>query len=161
MGRCKSLCQIQTGAKKPEVMRLDRRTALYNYAQKKGIEVDWFPMQTAAAFSLPLDGACAIAIDPQKISSAADESVKLAHELGHCVYGGFYNRASPLDVKEQHEYKANVWAVQRMIPWSRLRAAVRSGTTEVWELAELFGVTESFMHWAIDYYVQTKGKAFD
>lgn len=51
-------------------------------------------MQTAEAFSVPIGGTCAIALDPRKIRSSADEAVKLSHELGHCVYGGFYNQYS-------------------------------------------------------------------
>ena len=71
---------------------MDRRTSLYLYAWRNHIDVDYFPMQTAEAFSVPIGGTCAIALDPTKIRSEADEAVKLSHELGHCVYGGFYNQ---------------------------------------------------------------------
>lgn len=93
--------------------------------------------------------------------SSADEAVKLSHELGHCVYGGFYNQYTPLDVREQHENKANKWAVYRLIPWGKLKQAVRDGMTEVWELAEYFDVTEDFMRWAITYYTERKNYKFD
>ena len=81
---------------------MDRRTSLFLYAWAHHIDVDYFPMQTAEAFSVPIGGTCAIALDPRKIRSSADEAVKLSHELGHCVYGGFYNQYTPLDVREQH-----------------------------------------------------------
>lgn len=68
---------------------MDRRTSLFLYAWAHHIDVDYFPMQTAEAFSVPIGGTCAIALDPRKIRSSADEAVKLSHELGHCVYGGF------------------------------------------------------------------------
>lgn len=140
---------------------MNRSTILYRYAQRKNIDVDWFPMQTAEAFSIPVNGSCAIAIDPKKITSTADEVVKVAHELGHCMYGGFYCCDTPLDVKEQHEYKANAWATRRLIPWSRLKAAVLSGKTEPWELAEHFEVTESFIRWTLEYYLERKQYTFD
>lgn len=78
---------------------MDRRTSLYLYAWRNHIDVDYFPMQTAEAFSVPIGGTCAIALDPTKIRSEADEAVKLSHELGHCVYGGFYNKYTPFDVR--------------------------------------------------------------
>ena len=140
---------------------MDRRTSLYLYAWRNKIDVDYFPMQTAEAFSVPIGGTCAIALDPTKIRSAADEAVKLSHELGHCVYGGFYNQYTPLDVREQHENKANKWAVYRLIPWGKLKQAVKNGMTEVWDLAEYFDVTEDFMRWAITYYTERKNYKFE
>lgn len=118
-------------------------------------------MQTAEAFSVPIGGTCAIALDPTKIRSEADEAVKLSHELGHCVYGGFYNKYTPFDVRAQHENKANAWAVHRLIPWAKLKQAVKSGIAEVWELAEHFDVTEDFMRWAIAYYTERKNYKFE
>ena len=98
---------------------------------------------------------------PTKIRSEADEAVKLSHELGHCVYGGFYNKYTPFDVRAQHENKANAWAVRRLIPWAKLKQAVKSGITEVWDLAEYFDVTEDFMRWAITYYTERKNYKFE
>lgn len=140
---------------------MDRRTSLYLYAWRNHIDVDYFPMQTAEAFSVPIGGTCAIALDPRKIRSAADEAVKLSHELGHCVYGGFYNKYTPFDVRAQHENKANAWAVFRLIPWGKLKQAVKSGITEVWDLAEYFDVTEDFMRWALSYYTERKNYKFE
>ena len=94
-------------------------------------------------------------------TSEADEAVKLSHELGHCVYGGFYNQYTPLDVREQHENKANAWAVYRLIPWGKLKQAVKNGITEVWDLAEYFDVTEDFMRWALSYYTERKNYKFE
>ena len=140
---------------------MDRRASLYRFAEQQGIDVDYFPTHKVGAFSLPVNGTFSIAIDPRKLESTADETVKLAHELGHCQYCGFYDTSSPLDVRGQHEYKANVWAVKKIIPWATLRRAVRSGTTTLYELAELFNVTEEFMSWAITYYTERQGLSFD
>lgn len=142
------------------MMRVDHRKSLYMYANRNNIDVDWFPMKKDEAFSLPVDGTCAIAIDPRRITCIEDESVKLAHELGHCMYGGFYDDKTPLDIKEQHEYRANAWAVRKVIPWSLLRKTVRSGIAEIWDLADFFGVTEPFMRWAIDYYTNRSELSF-
>ena len=132
------------------------------YAAEHQIEVDWLPLCSLDALSVEYDnGPCAIAINPDRIQSSADENTKLAHELGHCLYGGFYSAVTPLYIREKHEHKANVWAVQLLIPWDALYKAVHCGITQPWELAEYFSVTESFMNLALEYYLQRKGYSFD
>ena len=127
--------------------------ALYQYADDRDIDVDWFLLSRAESLSAELpDGHCVIAIDPSKLRSAAEHKVKLAHELGHCERGAFYNPASPWDIRQRHENKANKWAIQKLIPEDELQAAVADGCTEVWDLAERFGVTEDFMRKAICWY---------
>ena len=71
----------------------NRLIALYDYAEQRGIDVDWFSAVQASSMSLPLpDGTCCIAIDPWKMDTLEQETVFLAHELGHCETGSFYNR---------------------------------------------------------------------
>jgi len=38
------------------------------------------------------------------------ELYQLAHELGHCECGAFYNRYSPFDLVGKHERRADCWA---------------------------------------------------
>ena len=47
-------------------------------------------------------------------------------------------------------------AIQRLIPEEELDAAVGSGLTEAWELAEHFQVTEPFLRRAVAYYRSQK-----
>ena len=106
------------------------------YATSQDIDIDWLPLSSLDALSIEHKGQYAIVLDPNKIESSADENTKLAHELGHCLYGGFYSSTTPLYIREKHEYKANVWAAKFLVPWDELREAVRNGITEPWELAE-------------------------
>ena len=133
---------------------MDNLVSLFAYAREQGIEVDWFPMKRAESLSVPLgDGIYGIAIDPSKVRSNSDLTHKLAHELGHCMTGSFYNRYSTFDCRQRHEIRADKWAIQKLIPVDALDDAVAHGCTEIWELAEYFGVPESFMRSAICYYV--------
>ena len=125
---------------------------LYLYALQNDIVVDAFSMSYAEAFSLPL-GNGAIVIDPFKLRSTADERVKLAHELGHCETWSFYNRYSPFDVVAQHENRADKWAIKNLVPKDELYSALKNGYTEIWELAEIFDVTEIFMRKALNWYL--------
>lgn len=131
------------------------------YATSQDIDIDWLPLSSLDALSIEHKGQYAIVLDPNKIESSADENTKLAHELGHCLYGVFYSSTTPLYIREKHEYKANVWAAKFLVPWDELREAVRNGITEPWELAEYFSVTEAFIALALEYYVERKGYSLD
>ena len=126
-------------------MRLDE---LYNIAEKRNIEVDYFPMDECTSISTPYG----IAIDVDKLSNSTEEKMHLAHELGHYELGAFYNIFSSFDLKEKQEYRANKWATNILIPFNELQEAIESGYTEIWELSELFEVPEEFMNIAIDIY---------
>ena len=58
-----------------------------------------------------------------------------------------------MDSRQRHENQANRWAIRTLIPVDDLDEAVAEGCTEVWELAERFGVTEEFMRKAVCLYV--------
>ena len=88
-------------------------------------------------------GSCYIGIDGSIQDGNIQERVHLAHEIGHCVTGSFYSIHTAVDCRQRHENKADKWAVQYLIPVEDLDAAVANGCTEIWELAELFGVSDS------------------
>lgn len=131
---------------------MDRLSALYDIAANDGITLECFPLSCCQSMSVQEDGKCFIGIDPYQLHSTPDEIVKLAHELGHCETLSFYNRWSPADDIGRHENRADRWAIQRLIPEEELDAAVESGLTEAWELAEHFQVTEPFLRRAVAYY---------
>lgn len=131
------------------------------YATSQDIDVDWLPLSSLDALSIEHKGEYAIVLDPNKIESSTDENTKLAHELGHCLYGGFYSSTTPLYIREKHEYKANVWAVKFLVPWDELHEAIHNGITEPWELAEYFSVTEMFINLALEYYLERKEYSLD
>lgn len=118
-----------------------------------GIDVKSFRMQKMSSLSMiDADGECLVALDPDKIESIADEKVKLAHELGHCKTGSFYNTAATCDVRGKHEHQADYWAAKKLVPPEELRAALNDGIDEYWELAEKFDVTEDFMRRVVEIY---------
>lgn len=125
---------------------------LYVYADARGIDVDWVPMRRATSLSVPLDDGYCIAIDPWKLDSLAQETVCLAHELGHCETGSFYNRYAKLDVRQQHENRADKWAICRLVPAEALNDAMADGCDTIPALADRFGVTEAFMAKAVCWY---------
>ena len=127
---------------------------IYRIANQENIPVDRFALCSRDALSiLDEDGSCYIAIDPTRILGETDERSKLAHELGHCLTGSFYNQYSNYDCRQKHENKADKWAVKQLIPVDELDEAIAGGHTEIWDLAEHFGVTEDLARKAVCYYV--------
>ena len=127
---------------------------LYDFADQQNIAVIPYPLPENGSMSLMLDnGDCFIGIDPVIQDGTRVERVHMAHELGHCVTGSFYNRYAAIDHRLRHENKADKWAIQHLIPVDALDDAVANGCTELWELAERFDVTEEFVKKAVCYYV--------
>ena len=127
--------------------------ALYDLAEQQNIEVLQFPLKDSNSVSLMAeDGSCYIGIDNAVQDGSTQERVLLGHELGHCLTGSFYSRHTAVDCRQWHENRADKWAVKKLVPFQDLIAAITNGYTEIWELAEHFGVTETFIKKAICYY---------
>lgn len=125
---------------------------LYDYAEKQNIEVISLTTRKAQCMSMIDEyGDCGIGINPFMLKSESDEKVKLAHELGHCETGAFYNMYSPFDIRSKHEYTANKWAIKKLVPEDELKEACKFCANR-WELSQHFEVTEDFMQKALDYY---------
>ena len=128
--------------------------ALYEYASKQNIEVLDYPMEQTGSMSVMLDsGECYIGMDGRVKDGNVKERVHLSHELGHCVTGSFYSIYTAIDCRQRHENRADKWAICQLISVDALDEAVAQGCTELWELAERFGVTEQFMKKAVCYHV--------
>ncbi len=126
---------------------------LYQQEQQENITIDRLQLKKREAFSfMDEDGDCYIAIDPDRISSEADERCKLTHEMGHCITGSFYNQWSNYDIRQKHENRADKWAVRALVPLEDMDTAIANGITELWELAEFFGISEDMMRKAVCWY---------
>lgn len=128
--------------------------ALYDLAKQQNIEVIQYPMSINGSMSIMLeDGSCYIGIDKSVQDGGVQERVHLSHEIGHCATGSFYNIYAAIDHRQRHENRADKWAIQQLITVDDLDEAIAQGYTEIWELAEHFGVTEDFVKKAVCYYV--------
>ena len=128
--------------------------SLYDLARQQNIEVLPYPMKETGSMSIMLDnGKCYIGMDASVQDGDVQERVHLGHEMGHCLTGSFYSIYTAIDCRQRHENKADKWAVQQLIPVEALDDAIADGCTEVWELAERFGVTEEFIRKAVCWYV--------
>ena len=128
--------------------------ALYDIAQQQNIEVIQYPMCENGSLSTMLpNGTCYIGMDTVVLDGDVQERTHLGHELGHCLTGSFYNRYSSFDIRERHENRADKWSIRQIVPVDDLDEAVAEGCTEIWELADRFGVTEELIKKAVCLYV--------
>lgn len=127
--------------------------SLYRLAERRGIEIIPFSLPETGSLSIQdEDGTCYIGMDEGHNCTEAEERTHLAHELGHCVTGSFYSRYTAVDSRQRHENRADKWSVRRLIPKSDLDEAIAAGYTELWELADFFGVTEDLIKKAVCLY---------
>ena len=127
---------------------------LYGLAEKQNIPILRYPLPENGSMSLQLPGGAQfIGMDDGAADGGAQERVHLSHELGHCLTGSFYNIHAAADLRARHENRADKWAIRRLIPVAALDDAIASGHTDLWDLADYFGVTESFLKKALCLYV--------
>lgn len=126
---------------------------LYALAESAGIPIIHYPLPETGSLSIQTeDMACFIGIDEGILPCERDKKVHLAHELGHCITGSFYNRHAGRDLRSKKELQADKWAVEALISPEELDHAVAMGCTDLWSLAEHFGVTEDFMRKVVCWY---------
>lgn len=126
---------------------------LYQEAEDSSIPIMVLDIPQTGSMCIQAEsGRCYIGMDYGILPDEANRRVHLAHELGHCKTGAFYNRWAAQDVRRKHENRADKWAIQRMIPEDALDDAVADGCTDIYSLADRFGVTEDFMKKAVCWY---------
>ena len=125
---------------------------LYAFADSHKIDIDMFPMSSLKAVCLPRNDHCAIGVDKRKMRDEAELKTTIAHELGHCETGTFYTAPTYLELRSRYEYRADKWAVKMLIPQTELESALKCGESELWQLAEHFGVEEELVEKALYMY---------
>jgi hypothetical protein len=127
-------------------------SSLFEFADQNEIFVEYKNIPANKSLSTEVFEKGFVALDYSLLFNHAEENTHLAHELGHCATGSFYKPYSKLDIRGRHEYRANKWAVHKLIPFAELQRAFSEGVVERWELAERFAVTEDFIETAVQIY---------
>lgn len=138
---------------------MDRVNELYSIAEENGVEVYNFPLPLTGSLSEEIDGHCCIGMDSTRRFTRAEEAARLGHELGHCLYGGFYTKLTPFDIKERHEARADRWYIRHFIPEGKLMAMLEVGM-DACEIAEELDTTEEYVRRAYYYYKDVRGGVF-
>lgn len=120
-------------------------------ATAKGVEILHFPMPNVDSMSTEVNGKYFIGLDSTKKRTYIEEQTRIGHELGHCLYGGFYTKTSPYDLVERHEVRADRWYITHAIPRKVLFSLLKQGY-DAWEIAEQLDTTEEYIRRAYYFY---------
>lgn len=135
----------------PKTTFTQKATDFYAIAESEGVPVVRLALPQVRSVALAAGSSGVIGLDNSRPMTHAEEQVRLGHELGHCLYGGFYTRTSPFDMVERHEVRADRWYIRHAIPRKTLFRLLREGR-EVWEIAEMLDTTEEYVWQAYCYY---------
>ena len=120
---------------------------LLEIADNRGIRIYDFKMRELRAMSL---SGGYIAMDKRKFKSDTEYKCILAHEIGHCQTGSFYNIHTHVSEKELRERQANRFAAEMLVPLAELRKAMTRGISFNRILARMFDVTLEFINMVLE-----------
>ncbi len=120
-------------------------------AEKNNIAIIEYPFESFKACSLENNDKYYIGINKKSFLNEAEINTAKAHELGHCMTGALYCEHSPLFTQEKCEYRANRWAIRKLVPKSLLIDYFKKGY-QMWEIAEEIDLTEEFLWQAYYHY---------
>lgn len=128
---------------------------LYEFAEQLNIKILSFNLPNCESLSICDGNDYYIGIDDKQIDNSANERVHIAHELGHCETGAFYNEFSPVDTTRKCEEVAERCAIRKLIDKNKFLDMLELGY-DIWELAEYFNVTEDYIKKAYKLYFEIK-----
>lgn len=127
------------------------RADFYKVAAENNVEILRRPLPFTGSISTEVCGRCFIGLDNSRSCTYAEEQARIGHELGHCLYGGFYSMKTPFDIVERHEVRADHWYIRHAIPKQLLFELLKQGR-DAFEIAELLDTTEEYVQRAYYYY---------
>lgn len=131
---------------------MEKVFTLYNELHSAGVKCFSWDLDGETAAVIKMDNKYALFIDTNTVNTIPEETVIVAHEMGHIATGTTHCICSPYELIERHEYRANKWAIRRLIPKDELYSYYNQGYTEPWEIAEQINLPESFVSKAMTYY---------
>lgn len=131
---------------------MDKLQKLYDLAAQHNIGVYFYDLGDAEAATVKEGPFCAIALNPRCNRTARSELEHLSHEMGHVETGTLHSSAASSEDILRGEYRCTAWVVKHLVPIDELLEVVDHGYTEVWELAEYFGVSEDCILDAVKIY---------
>ena len=103
----------------------------------------------------------AVFLDFTQIKTARLFRGVCAHELSHLSTGSLHRPASPYDLAERSEYRANRHFAQQYVSVKELKEAFRLGFTQLWELADYFDLPEQDIEKALTYWTTARNIDFN
>ena len=119
----------------------------------KNIPLYAFPTSEIAAASVKYNQSCSIFYNQTKFETRRELRCALEHECAHCDWDAFYSINDSLQTWKRREYKANKAMIQELVPFVVLLPLLEQ-QTPIWEIADIFDVTDEVIKLAIKIYKQ-------
>lgn len=129
---------------------LTHEKEMLDFAEEKNIKVTDFDLPQCKACSLCTQNGYHIGID-RRLSHPQRKDA-LMHELGHCETNSFYDKLSGANTIGRMEARADRWAYSHFVEPDDIVSAIREGCRMLYEFADYFDITVSFMKGVFDYY---------
>ncbi|HZK54911.1 MAG TPA: ImmA/IrrE family metallo-endopeptidase [Desulfosporosinus sp.] len=128
---------------------------LVSELEKEGVEVLEHSFSSRALKGLYVDNV--IAINSKAMANESEKACILAEEYGHyrTTYGNILDQKKVSNVKQ--EKRARNWAYEKLVSIEKLIEAYEAGVRSCYDLTEFLGVTEDFLHNALNHYAEKFG----
>ena len=133
----------------------------YSYCRQNDVDIIPYSGSPSAGATLRDGEHYAVFLDFTKIQTTRRYRGVCAHELSHLATGALHRPASPYDLAERNEYRANRHFAQQYLPVKELKEAFRLGFKELWELSEYFDLPEEDIQKALQYWTESRGVNFN
>jgi len=138
---------------------LETLEELQDYAYKKdiGIHTEYYQSNCEGCYTIQ-NGEGMITINRRFINTSDDYCRILAEEIGHAEtntvlpYSDYIDPEFKRWLKRKNEILASRWAIERILPPSRIQEALDDGYRCICAIAEYCGVTEELLEEALIYY---------
>lgn len=125
---------------------------LYDIVDKEKISIFENRWSTALARIFEMDNNYIIALAKNNIENSMQEREVIAEELGHYYCNALYYLNDSVLQKSKCEYRAKKWAYNALVPVQKLKAKIKEGLTNIYDLAEYFEVEPNYMNDCINFY---------
>lgn len=132
----------------------------YDYCRKNRVDVIPYCGIPQPGATVRDQGQYAVFLDFSQIRSTRLLRGVCCHELSHVATGALHKVASPFELVERSEYRANRYAAQHFMTQEDFRQAFQAGYTELWQLAEYFDLPEADVKKALTYWSERRGVDF-
>lgn len=133
----------------------------YGYCRKNGVAIIPYEGIPQPGATIRDGDTYAVFLDFSQIKTTRLLRGVCAHELSHLESGALHRPASPYDLAQRSEYRANRYFAQHYLTEKALRTAFRAGYTELWQLAEFFDLPEQDIQKALTYWTTARGVNFN
>ena len=139
---------------------MDLLQSFYSYCEENGVDVMAYASLPADACTVRDRGYYCVVFNPDTLNSFRRLRTAAIHEEGHLRTGALHKVDSPYQLVAQSERRAESASFRRYLPPDKIRAAMRAGYTEPWQLADYFDLEETYIKKALHYWTECRGVDF-